>query len=236
MNRAVISLAATLLFASAGAYAGVTLSGTRLIYHGDSKEASINVKSASADKTPYLIQGFVDNNGQTGEQSSTEKLPFTVTPPLFRLEAGTENTLRVIKTGVGLPEDHESIYWLDVKAIPSNNPEDKGKNIIRFSLKNRIKLIYRPGGIDDPSDEVVQKSFSFEKHGQQIVINNRSPYYITLYSLKVGGSSVNTNKDGMIAPKGTKSFALPAGSAGDITWQYINDYGAASKVMTAGKG
>ncbi|MDI8993129.1 fimbria/pilus periplasmic chaperone, partial [Salmonella enterica subsp. enterica serovar Anatum] len=40
--------------------------------------------------------------------------PFMVTPPLFRLNGGQKNVLRIIRTGGNLPEDRESLYWLDI--------------------------------------------------------------------------------------------------------------------------
>lgn len=47
------------LFTSAfSATAGVVVGGTRLVYDGAKKEAALNV--SNPDKTPYLIQSWVD--------------------------------------------------------------------------------------------------------------------------------------------------------------------------------
>lgn len=222
-------LAACMSFA-VSASAGVNISGTRLIYHGDNKEASINVRSGANDKYPYLIQSFVDRKGPKGDEPEGEgKLPFTVTPPLFRLEPGAENAVRVIRTGGNFPQDQESVYWLDIKAIPANDPKEEGKNVLRFSLKNRIKLYYRPAGLADPTTDAY-KAVSFRLDGNQLVVTNPTPWYITFYQLKVGTRSVDT-KFTMVAPHGTHSYQVPNGATGKVTWSYINDYGAASPVL-----
>ncbi len=48
------------------------------------------------------------------------KAPFLITPPLFRLDAKQENVLRIIRTGGNLPADRESLFWLNIKSIPSS--------------------------------------------------------------------------------------------------------------------
>lgn len=235
MRKSVIyCLSAAYLSIAVSAHAGVIISGTRLIYHGENKEASVQVKSGADDKFPYLIQSFVDDKGPKGDKpETTNKLPFTVTPPLFRLEAGTENTVRVIKTTDNFPADRESVYWLDVKAIPASNPADKGKNVLRFSLKNRIKLFYRPAGLGDPKADSY-KGVTFQQNGDTLTVTNPTPWYLTFYRLSVGGHLVDT-KFTMVDPHGTYKYPLAKGSAGKIVWQYINDYGAASPEMS-GRG
>ncbi|MFI7811719.1 molecular chaperone [Citrobacter werkmanii] len=225
----IFCLLASCLSYAASATAGVNISGTRLIYQGDSKEASIQVKSGADDKYPYLIQSFVDQKGPQGNQPDSASLPFTVTPPLFRLDAGAENTVRVVRTGGNLPTDRESVYWLDIKAIPANNPNDNGKNILRFSLKNRIKLYYRPTGLGNPTPEAYKK-IKFSRSGDSLTVTNPTSWYVTFFKLSVGNKIVDT-KFTMVAPHGTQQYKIPAGTAGKITWQYINDYGSASPVM-----
>lgn len=101
-----------LLFFIFEAYANVTINGTRVIYDGNKREASILVTNHDENR-PYLIQSFisVDANGK--------KAPFIVTPPLFRLDSGKENILRIMRTGGDLPLNRESIFYLNVKAILS---------------------------------------------------------------------------------------------------------------------
>lgn len=89
-------LALTVVLTGPLAYAagpgGVTVGGTRLIYDGSRKEASLTV--TNSDSTPYLIQSWAEVREEGGE-----KAPFIVTPPLFRLEGNEQNVLRVVRAG-----------------------------------------------------------------------------------------------------------------------------------------
>ena len=102
------------------ASAGVVIGGTRVIYLSDKSDTTITVKNNEA-AIPYLIQTWVDPFNNTG---TAKKPPFTVIPPVSRLEAGQEKILRIMKTEGNLPQDRESVFWLNIKNIPpaSNKP------------------------------------------------------------------------------------------------------------------
>lgn len=209
-----------------GAHAGIVVGGTRVIYDGGKREASLSVNNP--DKIPFLIQAWTDADGPIGENKGRPKPPFIITPPLFRLDPGNENMVRIIRKGGSLPEDRESVYWLNVKSIPAST---KGaKNVLQISVKTRIKLIYRPDGIKAP-DEDDYKSISFKLDGGKIKVNNPTPYYISFFSMKWGNTPVETtNVMGM--PKSSTSYPVPSGATGrKILWQVINDFGGSSKVM-----
>ncbi len=87
-----------------------------------------------------LIQSWVD------DLADNNKSPFIVTPPLFRLDAGDSNDLRVLLTSAQLPNDRESLFTLNIKVIPANTAP-AGENILQFAIKNQLKLIYRPAGL-----------------------------------------------------------------------------------------
>lgn len=76
--------------------AGVAIAGTRVIYNEQSHEADITVKNTNPHD-PVLIQSWVD------DLADNNKSPFIVTPPLFRLDAGDSNDLRVLLTSAQLP-------------------------------------------------------------------------------------------------------------------------------------
>ncbi len=89
----VLSLMTSCLIFSINSHAAVSVGGTRLVFHGDEKEASITV--SNTDKgIPVLIQSWVDEG-----ENSKAKAPFMITPPLFRLEPGQDNTLRAVLRG-----------------------------------------------------------------------------------------------------------------------------------------
>ncbi|WP_312983062.1 molecular chaperone [Atlantibacter sp.] len=205
------------------ANAGIIVGGTRVIFDGGQREVSLSV--TNPDKIPYLIQAWTDAAGALGENKEAPKPPFLVTPPLFRLDSGNENMLRIIRTGGSLPEDRESIYWMNVKSIPASA---KGKkNVLQISVKTRIKLIYRPEGLEPPTSEDYKK-LSFHRVGNEIQVNNPTPYYITFFSLKAGNTQLDTSNV-MVPPHGNSTYQLStAVSATQVTWNIINDFGGNS--------
>lgn len=218
MNRYLPLIGAMLLFSMTSAQAGIIVGGTRIIYNGEKKETSISVKNP--DKVSYLIQSWSD----TGDKAN-EKSPFMVTPPLFRLGASEENSLRIIRTGGNLPEDRESLYWMNIKSIPASEKRDNA-NTLQIAVKTRIKLIFRPQGLTNRPEDVADK-LTWRRNGGSLLVTNPTAYYMNFSTLKVGGSTV---KDATyVAPMSNASFTLPSGAGGDVSWTIINDYGAAGK-------
>ncbi|CAM3988482.1 fimbrial biogenesis chaperone [Serratia silvae] len=210
-------VAALLLACGAQVQAGVVIGGTRLIYDGGKKEASLGVNNP--DKVPYLVQSWVDS-----PKGVNAKAPFIITPPLFRLDGEQNNILRVVRAGGNLPTDRESLYWLHIKAIPS---AEKTANTLQIAVKTSIKLIYRPSGLPGSMNEAAQ-ALSWQRSGNALQVSNSSPYYITFFKVKINGSQVKSAT--MVAPYSSERFALPAGSAsGALSWEIINDYGGVSK-------
>lgn len=117
---------------------GIVLQRTRVIYDASRKEAALPVANKGAE-TPYLLQSWVDNiDGKS-------RAPFIITPPLFRLEAGDDSSLRIIKTADNLPENKESLFYINVRAIPAKKKsDDVNANELTLVFKTRIKMFYRP--------------------------------------------------------------------------------------------
>lgn len=90
--------------------AGVAIAGTRVIYNEQSHEADIAVENTNSHD-PVLIQSWVD------DLADNNKSPFIVTPPLFRLDAGDSNDLRILLTSPQMPHDRESLFTLNIKVI-----------------------------------------------------------------------------------------------------------------------
>lgn len=195
------------------AQAGVSIGGTRVIYDGGKKEASLSVNNP--DATPYLIQTWIETtNNDTG------KAPFIITPPLYRLDKGQQNVMRIICTG-NLPESKESLFWLNIKSIPSAERKD---NTLQIAIKTRIKLIYRPVGLNQSTPEAQAEKLHWKSAGKFIQVTNPSPYFINFNEITVAGKRLEDVS--FVAPASTASFALPPGvTGGAIIYRIINDYG-----------
>lgn len=56
-----------------------------------------------------------------------------------------EASLRIMFLGkTNLPTDRETLYWMNVKAIPPTDEKNTQKNTLQLALQNKIKLFYRP--------------------------------------------------------------------------------------------
>lgn len=195
------------------------LNGTRLIYNGDKKEASMTVTNTQDDV--YLIQSWVD----LGENNPA-KAPFIVTPPLFRLDGMKKNVIRVIRSGGDFPTDRESMFWLNVKAIPSST---KKNNVLTIAVKTRIKLIYRPSSVSGTPDEAA-RNLLWSHQGSKLTVKNNSPFWITFQQVLFSGSEIK--EPGMVAPFSSLTMDSSSGKGSSVTWSIINDYGGFSTPQT----
>ncbi|WP_448667539.1 fimbrial biogenesis chaperone [Enterobacter mori] len=196
------------------ANAGVIIGGTRVIFEGAKKEASINI--TNPDNTPYLIQSWIDmQDGVSG------KTPFIITPPLYRLDGGQKNLERIVMTG-SLPQAQESLFWLNIKAIPSAS---KQMNALQIAVKTRIKLIYRPEGLRASTPEEQANKLTWQQSGNAIQVNNPTPYVINFNEITLGGRKLDDVT--YVLPGASARFSLPEGVSGhSLTFKVINDYGS----------
>lgn len=205
----------SLLLSTVSAYAGVVVGGTRVIYDGGKKESSLSVNNP--DNVSYLIQSWIE----AGENGA-EKAPFMVTPPLFRLDGSKSNVLRIVRAGGNLPADRESLYWMNIKAIPSVE-QDSSKNTLQIAVKTRIKFIYRPQGLTGVPEEITEK-LVWKRNGNSLTVSNPTPFYMNFQEVKVGNKEVADTT--YVAPQSTATFTLPSGvTAGTLTWKIISDFG-----------
>ncbi|EGI0914386.1 fimbria/pilus periplasmic chaperone [Salmonella enterica] len=205
-----------LLCSSLAHAAGINIGATRVIFHGDAKDASISI--SNSDNVPYLIQSWAQSISETGAIGDA---PYMVTPPLFRLNGGQKNVLRIIRTGGNLPEDRESLYWLDIKSIPSSNPDNK-HNTLMLAVKAEFKLIYRPKALTQKPEEVADR-LTWSRQGRTLTVKNPTPYYMNFATLSVGSQKVKAPR--YVAPFGNAQYTLPAAASGPIAWSIINDFG-----------
>ena len=74
--------------------AGVNVGSTRVVYQSKEKEANLALSNSGDDGVPYLVQSWVspfDDRDASADE-------FIVTPPLCRLDAKSQNILRIIAT------------------------------------------------------------------------------------------------------------------------------------------
>jgi len=209
------------LFNCIAASAAVTVGATRIIYDGAANEANLTVNN-SEETFPYLVQSWVSRFGNSSDESVDN---FIVTPPLFRLDANSENILRIIFAGsTEVPDDRESLFLMNVKAIPAMSDDQKGKNMLQIALKTTIKLFYRPAGLQgSPKDAIAQLKL-IAKPGL-LDFNNSSNFHLVISEMKLNGQQVIQVPD-LLLPG--KNFELPihAKTGDEVLLSYIDDYGS----------
>ncbi|ENX4473581.1 molecular chaperone [Enterobacter roggenkampii] len=221
-----IVMAGYSLSATAG---GVGIDATRVIYPEQSKSVTTSVRNTDT-RYSYLTQVAVSATPDGGSA------PFVATPPLFRMEPGGRNQIRITRTSMaGLPSDRESLFWFSMRAIPSseavNGSPTKLTGSTQIALGTFIKLIYRPASLSVPPE----KGFgmlTFSKASDGLRVHNASPYYVSFFSLKVGGRELITNDQRvkMVAPLSDvvvpgRKLSFPA----KVSWTAINDIGGEVK-------
>jgi len=206
----------TVFSTCANASGGIALGATRVIYPAEAKQTSLSITNSNKQER-YLINAWIEN--ASGQKEKT----FAVTPPLFVSEPDSENTLRIIYAGPALPVDRESLFYMNVKAIPSmNKGKTENNNVLQLAILSRIKLFVRPDKLAMPPQDALSQ-LRFQRVGNHLKVSNASPYYITLVNLKLGGQTLDNL---MVAPKNAVQQVLPAGAGDTLSWQSVNDYGA----------
>lgn len=214
-------LALAVVFCTPHAEAGVALGATRVIYPAEQKQVTLGV-SNNNDKDTFLIQSWVENDD--GQKEGR----FVITPPLFLMQGKKENTLRIIDaTNNALPKDRESLFWVNVKAIPSLDKAKQKENTLQLAITSRIKLLYRPQNLSMAPDQAPGK-LTFKRDANALVLNNPTPYFLTVTELNAGTRSL---ANVMVPPMGAATVKLPGDAGSAITYRTINDYGALTSVM-----
>lgn len=233
-------LAAALLAlpgAIASAFAGVVIEGTRVVYPG--REREVTVKMTNKGDGPVLMQVWADR-GDAHSQPQTADAPFLITPPIFRLDAGKGQSVRVVFAGEDVPADRESLFWFNSLEVPAM-PADTDRNYMQIALRSRLKLFYRPAGLrgDLPAAvegvvwQVRPTAQGYALHGE-----NPSPYHVTFTKLLViqDGQRYDA-QSGMIDPLSSRDFPLtgfPGKRAGArVSYGWMSDYGPGPRAEAA---
>lgn len=226
----IFTAAALILFTFSNiAHAAMTISGTRVIFPGAEREQTI--RTTNKGKTPMLVQVWVDNGGKT-EDINTIKVPFTATPPVYRVEPGKGQSVRLIYNGMTLPQDRESVFWFNLLEIPPVNEAEKSRDRLELAFRTRIKIFYRPTVLKSSGTQQSDKlQWQIIPPARGLRITNPTPYYVSFDSAFITGSGIqHPLVVDMVAPHGSKEFLLEKSSRApasfsSATVRMINDYG-----------
>ncbi|WP_445177488.1 fimbria/pilus periplasmic chaperone [Pseudomonas sp. McL0111] len=239
---AVCALAMTSLYMPAS-QASLVIQGTRVIY--PAAEQEVVVRMENKGERPTLVQTWLDSGDKTATPT-TAHAPFTATPPVFRIDPGKQQALRLRYTGEPLPTDRESLYWLNVMEIQPKALDAGGRNLIELSFRSRMRVFFRPEKLPIERSEATSKltwKLIAYQGGYALAVLNPTPYHISLASVELVGSKGErfpkaANKeanDSLLFPAGdVKRFLLPTlqskpAGAADVEFTEVTDFGARVK-------
>ncbi|WP_445177489.1 fimbria/pilus periplasmic chaperone [Pseudomonas sp. McL0111] len=218
--------------------AGVVISGTRVIYPAEQKDVSVWFQSKN--QTPVLVQVWLDD-GDENIAPEKASVPFVATPPIFRLEPGKQQVVRLIYTGEPLPTDKESLFWLNMLEVPPKAQGDEASSQLQLAFRTRLKVFFRPRNLPyDPTQaaEKLRWELVAEQQGFALRVTNPTPYNISFDSVELvaGGQrhakpTGQTAAQNMVAPGASNLFSLPglkssSASGALVEFKTINDLGS----------
>jgi chaperone protein EcpD len=218
-------LAASTLAFCHSAVAGVVLNGTRFIYPAEAREMTVQVENVG--DAPALVQAWIDT-GDADKGPDDSEAPFVVTPPVSRVDPKRSQALRVMFSGSPLPQDRESVFWLNVLDVPPAPDAASGgpESFLQVAFRSRVKLFYRPANLEGTANQA-PATLRWTREGGQLRVVNPSPYHVTLVEVHVVENGVERQAEDtatMLAPLQGKSFT-GATSADKVRFSTINDYG-----------
>ncbi|WP_054883731.1 molecular chaperone [Pseudomonas sp. NBRC 111130] len=204
--------------------AALTLSNTRIVHESDKRSTSIVVRNPSAQA--FAVQAWVN----TEADDNTSPVPLLPSPQLFSLAPGNEQLLQLNALPNDLPDDRESLFYLNVQEIPQAEPDQA--NALSIALRTRLKVFYRPHSIKGtPARQIDKLQFTLgtANGGVQLLVNNPTPFHITFSHLKVSDSEQTSmlKNPAMVAPLSTMAYPLDIRPRPPmkVTFGIINDFG-----------
>lgn len=226
----------TIIPTSYGICAGLFSEKTRVIYPSDRRSESIQIFNENT--YPVLVQVWVDN-GELALSQQKVKLPVIAVPPLLRLQGKESRSIRLMRTETAtLPEDRESIFWLNYQMIPPAPPERNFRpdNTIDLSVRTRQKIFFRPSTLEKEAIGWPERVKCYVKTfipGKEVATcKNPTPFYATIDKVELlHGQRKISGEGGMISPFSERDLSMKKISVNDtqatsgFSYNIIDDYG-----------
>lgn len=216
------------------AYSAVLLQKTRVILEPSSNEAELTIDAQK--NVSSLVQTWV-----SGPDSNIVS-HFTIMPSISLLKAGQSQTLRLVYQGDGVPQDRESLLYVNIQDSVAISDELQGKNAINSSFLQVVKGFYRPNSLTKEGAAEAPAALTWEVSRKNntsflLKLTNPSPFHVVFSGISLVtekdkngkvNSATNTSFD-YIKPYSTSDIEISNSSnitnIGKIVYLVINDYG-----------
>lgn len=223
-----VTLAAGIMLCCTAFHAGAVVNAekTRVVFSSGSIAESLSL--VNSEKEPVVVQVWTDNGDPTVNPDKVHT-PIVINPPVFKMTPGEIRNIRLLLVSAGsLPQDRESVYWLNIYQIPPNTEtQHKGEKRVVLPLKIRMKVFVRPEKVGELKESDAQKlQFSVQQSaaGKTLVMKNPTPWHLTISSLKSGQTAFPNL---MLEPFSSQSVDVPEDKVmtHEIDFDVINDNG-----------
>lgn len=225
-NKITVAAGIMLCCTAFHASAVVNAEKTRVVFNSGSIAESLSL--VNSEKEPVVVQVWTDNGDPTVSPDQVHT-PVVINPPVFKMKPGEIRNIRLLLVSAGsLPQDRESVYWLNIYQIPPNTEtQHKGEKKVVLPLKIRMKVFVRPEKIGELQENDAQKlqfSIDRESGNKTLLIQNPTPWHLTLTSLRSGKTAL---PGVMVAPFTSERVDIPADKtlADKVDYDVINDNG-----------
>lgn len=213
--------------------ASVVVGATRIVFKESESEVAVRMTNEGAK--PALVEVWLDD-GDPALTPDKAKTPFTVSPPIFRIEAKSGQTIRLLYSKAQLPEDRESLFWINVLEVPPvpKAGETETGNFLQFAFRSRMKVFFRPKSLTGNALRAPEQLRWKRKvlDGQCILHSmNPTPFHVTLTELDIRNVNDTFTLEGkMLAPFSELSFPVKdkkycEATKIQINYAIINDFG-----------
>lgn len=214
-----------LLLMGSSAQANLVINTTRVIYNGAAHAVTVNVMNEGDQ--PSLMQSWLDSGNPDSIPDEVET-PFSLLPPVARVNAGMSQAVKITWNGDPLPTDRESVFYLNVMDIPPD-PAGADSNYVQFAIRTRIKLFFRPKGLGGRADNA-PRQLVWQQVGPAIRLSNPTPFHVSVNQIMDAQGSKFLSRDiGMVSPFGSHDFKTEPSvrtiKRTDLQIETINDYG-----------
>ncbi|ECG8591286.1 fimbrial chaperone StfD [Salmonella enterica subsp. salamae] len=205
------------------AQAAIAPDRTRLVFRGEDKSISVDLKNANTS-LPYLAQSWIED--ANGNKITS---PLTVVPPVQRIEAAGTGQVKVqgMPALASLAKDRETLFYFNVREIP---PQSDKANTLQIALQTRIKVFYRPQALSKTDTQHPwQYKVTLTRQGESYQVVNPTGYFVVLSnaSAQVDGLPAKGFTPLVLAPNSSAEMKVKAGDLGHApVLTYVNDFGA----------
>lgn len=207
---ALMALVQGMSFAHASEPVGVSLEATRVVIENGANEGHLGVVNSL--QVPVLVHSSFENI--SGEKSNA----FMAIPPLFKLDEKRTSRLRIVKTA-DLPQDKESVFYINVVSIPSSTNSSGSK--LNIGLGQRIKVFYRPKDLVGDCQYAAQHlDWSYSKG--VLRVHNPTQLSVSMIDFEVQGKQSKTS---MLLPGQQAQWSIKAQKLERLSFRYIDEYG-----------